>query len=65
MSSNTVRTGQQSPTIQALLPQVIAILDNMEKTVTDAHATAQPYINDVHAPIAACDPSANGSLQSL
>merc|ERR1712019_310574 len=59
------KKGEQSPTgIQALLPAIEGILKNMETTVKEAHDTAQPYVNDVHAHIAACDPSANGTLQS-
>merc|ERR1712048_1320975 len=58
------KKGEQSPTIQALLPQITGILDTMASTVKEAHDTAQPYIDGVHANIAACDPSANGTLQS-
>ena len=56
------KKGQESSTIQALLPQVIAIPDIIEKTVTDAHARAQPHINGVHARIAGHEPAYSADL---
>ena len=58
------KKGKKSANIDDMLPNITAILGMMESTIKAAHDDSQPYIDALHAPIATCAPSNNGTLQS-